>query len=102
MAWSAKLTNGTGIKRWVLIGAGVLCLVALVYTLFALSARVYAGSAGGPGGTGFGGNGTGYDAQYGYSWYIYDVNGGGPSGGFRDGTTTWAFVQGACRGGWCG
>jgi len=64
-------------------------------SIFALPQIVHAGSAVGGGGSG-GGGGGGHQSSYGYGWYKYGVNGGGPKDGFRDGTK-WSSVQKTCK-----
>lgn len=93
MSRGSIFSHLTTIQKRVVVGFAVV-LCAVMSLLIFSSGTTHAAVGGGGGGSGGGG---GHQATYGYGWYNYDVNGGGPSDGFRDGTS-WAFVQQQCSG----
>ncbi len=81
-------------KRYLLVAA----LSVFFGSFLLLSGRAFAGGGVGTGGGATGGGSTaGYGTRNGHGWLLYDANGPGPSGGFRNGTA-WGTVQGICRG----
>lgn len=82
-------------KQLVLLGF-IFAVIMLVISLL-LSGTAFASGAVGSGGSGSAGAGGSYASRNGYTWAAYDINGAGPSGGFRDGTA-WGTVQSICRG----
>jgi hypothetical protein len=80
---------------------GTVGLLGTIVLLVALGVLVMNGAHVSADGIGSGGNtsggGGGHQTTFGWGWRLYDVNGGGPSDGFRNGTP-WSAVQNACRG----
>lgn len=77
---------------------GLSVVLAVAIGCFMPSGKVFAAGGVGTGGSGSGGSSSaGYNTRNGHGWLLYDVNGAGPSGGFRNGTA-WSNVQAVCRG----
>lgn len=74
------------------IGLGFLVITSAVMTVLAVAPQ--ANAAWGSGGSGSSGGG-GYYTTNGFGWKKFNKYGGGPDGGFRDGTPWWS-VQAAC------
>lgn len=77
-----------------LLVLGVVAVLFMLCSVIAFSPQTHA--AWGSGGSGVGGSGAGYWTSNGFGWKRFSKTGGGPSGGFRDGTS-WSSVQNACR-----
>ncbi len=84
--------------RKVLFFSIIISFVILLGGLL-ISNKAFAAGGIGSGGGASGGStgGGGYSTRNGWSWAVYDINGGGPSGGFRSGSS-WGNVQTICRG----
>lgn len=95
---SYKLTiSRIAISRKYVFLASFAILLTVLASSFAISGKVLADGRVGAGGNGTGGSSSGgYNTRNGHGWMVYDVNGSGPSGGFRNGTA-WGSVQAACR-----
>lgn len=77
---------------------GLSVLLAIMVCCFVFTSKAFAAGGVGTGGSGSGGSSSaGYNTRNGHGWLLYDVNGAGPSGGFRNGTA-WSNVQAVCRG----
>lgn len=89
-----KITANLCSKKYFL----AVTLSVVIGSFLLLSGRAFAGGGVGTGGGGTGGGSTaGYGTRNGHGWLLYDTNGPGPSGGFRNGTA-WGTVQGICQG----
>ncbi len=79
-------------KKKFIIGA---ILLAMGCAFFIIP-KAYADGAWGDSGSAAGGSGgAGYWTSNGFGWKLYDVDSGGPSGGFKNGT--WPAISNTCR-----
>ena len=89
----------------ILVSKRNIILISLIITLailavsVVLSGTAFANGAVGTGGSGSGGGtgGGGYNSRNGFTWAAYDINGPGPSGGFRNGAS-WGSIRSVCQG----
>ena len=77
------------------VGLYTLALFFAVIGASASSAPSVMADGIGGGGSG-GGGGGGHQTSEGWGWRLYPLSGGGPSNGFRNGTS-WNTVRNACR-----
>ncbi len=75
----------------------LVCMFMLMATAIH-AIRVTAAGGTGSGGSGGGTSGDIYNVKNGYGWRLYDTLGGGPEGGFKDGTSWSAVVRPKCSG----
>ncbi len=74
---------------------GIVLAMVFVGSSLALSSKAFAAGGVGGGGSSSGGAG-GHQTRDGHSWMVYDVNGPGPTDGFRNGAS-WGAVQDTCQ-----
>lgn len=86
-------------SRKQVIATSLIIAISILSISLLTSSKVFAGGGVGGGGNASGGpsGGGGYSTRNGHGWMVYDINGPGPSGGFRSGST-WGGVQSVCRG----
>lgn len=82
-------------RRPLLISAFVVGIILAVFFALMHSSQVNAAFGSGGDGTS-GGGGDYYTYNGGFGWKLFPKNGGGPSAGFRDGSTRWSNIQREC------
>jgi len=78
------------------IGLAITAAIIMCSLMFSIKIFAAGGVGGGGSGSGGGGGGASYGTRNGHGWVVYDVNGWGPTGGFRNGTS-WGSVQATCQ-----